>query len=104
MTRLIIMRTEEGRWKTAISTYINGHFAYFDIEDTTWKYADTHEPATIKRPCIKCGQLQTKEGHDYCIRNLPGVKNACCGHGVEEGYIQFEDGRIIRGTFSVEGK
>jgi len=40
--------------------------------------------------------------HDPCIKNLPGVMNACCGHGVEDGYIQFEDGRVIHGKFNVE--
>ena len=46
------------------------------------------------RPCTRCGEMPTEEGHDACIANLPGVRNACCGHGVEEGYIQFfaEDG------------
>lgn len=49
--------------------------------------------------CAQCGENPTKEGHDACLQNLPGVKNACCGHGVHQGYIHFEDGRIIRGIF-----
>jgi hypothetical protein len=39
-------------------------------------------------------------GHDPCIENLPGVLYACCGHGVEPGYISFENGVIIRGVFT----
>jgi len=50
-------------------------------------------------PCPRCGKVPSLEGHDACIANLPGVKNACCGHGVHRGYIQFIDGRIIRGDF-----
>jgi hypothetical protein len=33
------------------------------------------------RPCSGCGQLPTAAGHDACIADLPGVRNACCGHG-----------------------
>jgi len=32
---------------------------------------------------------------------LPGVKFACCGHGIHEGYIFFENGVHIAGTFEV---
>jgi hypothetical protein len=46
--------------------------------------------------CVKCGKPRTKEGHDPCIANLPGVKYACCGHGREDGYICFENGGLIR--------
>jgi len=59
-----------------------------------WKYTDG---TSIKkeRPCIRCGKQATKEGHDNCIANLPGVKYACCGHGVEDGYVKLYDGKII---------
>lgn len=40
-------------------------------------------------PCIKCNECPDNkgsfEGHDPCIKGLPGVQFACCGHGVEEG-------------------
>jgi hypothetical protein len=42
---------------------------------------------TAKRPCAVCHRLRTPEGHDPCIANLPGVIQACCGHGVSRGYI-----------------
>jgi len=48
-------------------------------------------------PCKSCGATRpTKDGHDPCIANLQGVRNACCGHG-GWGYVQFENGIIIRG-------
>lgn len=51
-------------------------------------------------PCAQCGATEpTAEGHDPCIANLPGVANACCGHGQGEGYVMFEDGRVLRGRF-----
>lgn len=47
--------------------------------------------------CGHCGMENTSEGHDSCLGELPGVVNACCGHGKEKGYIQFENGVTIRG-------
>lgn len=55
-----------------------------------------------KLKCPKCGKCVTKDGHDPCIANLPGVENACCGHGIKEGYIAFKNGPVIRGNFKVE--
>lgn len=46
--------------------------------------------------CGFCGLAKTPEGHDGCLGTLPGVMNACCGHGrPHEAYIQFEDGSRI---------
>jgi len=53
-------------------------------------------------PCKRCGNLPTKFGHDFCIRSLPGVRYACCGHGEQDGYIMFTNGVTIRGPFTVE--
>lgn len=72
-------------------------------ENPIWRYADNDALfKEEKRPCIRCNNYATDKGHDYCIKNLPGVRNACCGHGVKEGYIAFEDGTVIRGQFEVE--
>lgn len=53
------------------------------------------------RPCPKCGEFRTEDGHDPCIKNLPGVKFACCGHGKKDGYIYFENGIVVNGDFKV---
>jgi hypothetical protein len=50
-------------------------------------------------PCPECGSQPTPEGYDACLGKLPGVKFACCGHGREQGYIKFKNGRVIRGWF-----
>lgn len=55
------------------------------------------------RVCPKCEKGPSDEGHDPCIVSLPGVKFACCGHGVADGYVMFEDGRILRGRFDHVG-
>lgn len=84
-----------------INAYYNGNAINYD--NNRWEYND-NEYSILDgyRPCPKCGQLPTADSHDYCIAKLPGVLNACCGHGVEEGYIQFENGIIIRGYFKIE--
>jgi len=52
-----------------------------------------------KNKCDHCDLPRTKEGHDGCLGSLPGVMNACCGHG-EFGsgtYVQLLDGTSISG-------
>jgi hypothetical protein len=54
------------------------------------------------RPCTKCGLSPTESGgDDPCLAGLPGVRNACCGHGKDDAYIEFNDGRLIFGQFQV---
>ncbi len=70
-------------------------------EGGEWLFSDTAEPvaqAWKSRPCGHCRLPNTPEGHDGCIGHLPGVTNACCGHG-EGGsaYIQFFFGLSLRG-------
>lgn len=51
-----------------------------------------------KPSCGHCGLARTPEGHDGCLGTLPGVMNACCGHGgnAEGTYVQFPDGSCVR--------
>jgi hypothetical protein len=69
-----------------------------------WCYADTGQRAGVGyevRPCKKCGkrfQRSNAGEPDPCLGVLPGVDNACCGHGVRsEAYIQFTNGTVVRG-------
>ena len=69
-----------------------------------WRYEDTGQPvAENPEPaCGLCGAETTPEGHDGCLGTLPGVVNACCGHGRElEAYVAFEDGRRLAGREAV---
>lgn len=79
----------------SITSYYNGNKVYWDNRSKEWYYEDG-QIADMFRKCPKCGKLPTKDGYDACLGYLPGVKNACCGHGVEEGYIQFKNDTIIR--------
>ena len=72
---------------------------------SNWRYDDndvSRDEDTTKRACPMCKMMTTKDGHDPCIANLPGVKFACCGHGQKDAYISFEDGRMIRGVEEVK--
>lgn len=90
-----------------MSQYFYGHpikWVEYDDESSEPFYVDNDEPCwrVPFRPCPKCRLTPEVEepgvnsGHDPCIANLPGVDYACCGHGVEQGYIKFKDGRIFR--------
>lgn len=80
-------------------SYHKGH----KIEEANgvFYFADTGEsvPDTWRnRPCGKCGQHNTPEGHDACLGVIAGAMNACCGHGDDRSaYIQFNNGTTIRG-------
>lgn len=78
----------------ATRSYLKGH----EIEwfEGRWVYSDNKQPSInengeyIERECARCGMESTVEGHDACLGTLPGVENACCGHGIEdEAYVQF---------------
>lgn len=48
--------------------------------------------------CTKCGEPHKHNEADPCLGMLPGVMNACCGHGkIGSAYLQFLDGQCIRG-------
>ena len=79
-----------------IKSHKNGKEIYWNKDTEEWLYSDGSSLSFKTYPCPRCGEMPTKEGHDFCLANLPGVLNACCGHGKERGYIHFEDGRTIR--------
>ena len=71
-----------------------------------WFYSDINKSVeSIKNiPCGVCNQPVTIDGHDACLGILPGLMNACCGHGnIDEAYIQFLDGVCVQGekAFSI---
>lgn len=92
--------TEHADVVVHIEAQCRGHPMRFDGSTQEWRYKDTGEAVKDRwreRPCGRCGEA-TDDGHDPCIAKLPGVKNACCGHGdTAEAYAQFEDGRRLGG-------
>lgn len=80
-----------------------GHDIVTDKDGVT-RYCDDLSllDASNLRVCTKCGgDPNDFGGHDPCIANLPGVRNACCGHGRDDPYIEFEDGRVVSGHFTI---
>lgn len=86
------------------TTYIRGHKVIY--RNKQWIFEDTGKlaPTPQSELNVKCGFCgrDPVDKQDYCIKDLPGVVFACCGHGVEKGYIRFENGVTIRGRFNVE--
>ncbi len=74
--------------------YVRGHVVVYDEELRQWRYKDTGEIATrrgcVERECLQCHKMPTAEGYDACLGYLPGVNDACCGHGVHLGYIRWD--------------
>ena len=81
----------------ATSTW-RGH----DVEyrNDGWYYSDTGRPVADdpNRTCGHCNLPNRDDECDPCLGKLPGVANACCGHGVPgDSYIQFDSGLTVRG-------
>ena len=77
------------------TSYFNGNKIYYDYKKLEYFYEDgTSVDNDNPRKCPLCGKNPSKEGHDACIANLPDVKFACCGHGVEKPYVHFNNGEI----------
>lgn len=81
----------------------------YDAAGEEWIFDDNAEPVQCgynKRPCRACGRVFHGSNHgepDPCFGTLPGVDNACCGHGVaEESYIRFTNGVVIKGFNKIE--
>lgn len=83
--------------------YLRGHPIYWDAACREWRFSDTGEPTAetwFNRPCGHCGLYgNSSDGEaDPCLGVLPGVTNACCGHGnPREAYICFQGGLALRG-------
>ena len=76
--------------------FVNNEWIY---EDTKLPVSETYQ----ERKCENCNRHITKEGHDACLGNLPGVINACCGHGREdEAYVQLLDKTVIDGIDAIK--
>ena len=89
-----------------VKSHHRGHG--IEIINNEWHYSDTKTLTVIngvyqERPCGYCGKNNTEEDHDGCLGVLPGIMNACCGHGVDrEAYVQFLDGFVINGEDAVK--
>jgi hypothetical protein len=79
-----------------------GHDIEWDEQLGHWRYSDDKSVLPANggecRSCKRCGETWEIEGGDKCLGILPGVNNACCGHGVRSrSYVRFDNGVTIRG-------
>lgn len=86
--------------KARVCSHFRGHPTVW-VGDR-WLYADNQQPIPgwggESRACIKCGKWSGDGEVDECLGVLPGVDNACCGHGVpDQSYIRFTNGVTVRG-------
>ena len=72
-----------------VKSHSRGWETYYDGKD--WRYTDNNEIDNGKRPCKKCGRLPNKDGSDACLGHIEGAKSACCGHGVHDKYVLYEE-------------
>lgn len=82
--------------------YLRGHPIRFDGEQ--WCYINDDSPTVgaAERPCGHCGRARSPEGHDGCLGTVPGVVNACCGHGEDRrAYVVLASGKRLGGTEAV---
>ena len=77
--------------------FIRGHEIYYDCNNMTWRYKNNHK--IVKKDddlkCPRCGEKPV-DSVDFCLSGLKDcdfIEAACCGHGVEKGYILLKDGR-----------
>jgi hypothetical protein len=74
-------------------------------DNKQWVFTDSNKPIPgyggEVRPCKECGKVFTEDlVADPCIGVLPGVDNACCGHGIrDKSYIRFTNGVTVRGFY-----
>lgn len=85
-------------------SYFRGHS--IELRGSEYVFSDTGDVVRDtweSRPCRYCKRFNTVEDHDACLGTLPGVMNACCGHGcVDEAYVQFLDKTVVNGSAAVE--
>lgn len=87
----------------AANGHLRGWPIYYHEGAEEWRFCDTDEPTVetwSKRPCGHCGLYgNSNDGEvDPCLGFLPGVTNACCGHGDPDmAYICFQGGLVLRG-------
>ena len=98
-----IIVVQEEQYMT-VRSYYRGHEIYY--KNNKWYYLDNNNLASKNiRPCKKCGKVfegSNIGNPDPCLANLPGVDNACCGHGIkDQSYIRFTNGVVIK-NFDIE--
>lgn len=68
------------------TTLYRGHPVYYDGDN--FRYESTGEIFDRDSVCcVLCHKPPTPEGYDACLGYIPDCFSACCGHGIERGYV-----------------
>lgn len=92
----------DGRQAKSKEFYLIGNKVIWDEVNSVYKYKEDGVEVNKEniKPCPVCKKLPA-DHCDPCLGKLPGVINACCGHGLKKGYVKFENGIKIEGHFVV---
>ena len=80
------------------TSFVRGHPIFYD-ENMGWVFKNGSMVGDVLEVCPRCCQSHLPNDCDYCLRPLQEcnfIVSACCGHSVEQGYIQLTDGRLFR--------
>ena len=80
------------------TSFVRGHLISYD-ENRGWVFKKCSMVGNVLEVCPRCCQSHSPNDCDYCLKSLQQtdfIVSACCGHGVEQGYIQLADGRLFR--------
>lgn len=80
-----------------VKGFNRGHEIFLNTKDNEWYYTETNTKVSDNEDieCLRC-KKQSIGDVDFCLYNLKDcgfIVSACCGHGVEKGYIMLKDGR-----------
>jgi hypothetical protein len=77
-----------------------GHDIYtFDFKK--WFYDDgvlTQKVRNTKK-CKKCDCIRIDGKYDNCLGKIEGATSACCGHGIDDGYVTFNNYNITANEY-----
>lgn len=85
---------------SAISNFKGAKITWNEKAEDWFHEDGTKHEVTDVLECPKCKEKSSRLEHDPCLKDLPGVMNACCGHGSGLGYIQFINGVTIHFTLA----
>lgn len=87
------------------TSFIRGHKISYDENKLEWVFEDGSRVGDTLEACVRCKQSHSADDCDYCLKPLQKcdfIVSACCGHGVEKGYIVLKDGRIFKEVINDE--
>ena len=73
-----------------------GHTIYtYDFKKWFYEDGEITKKVSKTKKCIKCNCAKIDGKYDNCLGKIDGCISACCGHGLDDGYIYFSDGYTI---------